>query len=93
MGMTLLLCYMLRNDAFDAVYFVPAESGLWNEEKKTMNQQPITSLKGIGEKTAKLFAKLGVETVEEQIDIAKRKAGISRDEEVRLERFEVVRHE
>lgn len=65
MGMTLLLCYMLRDDAFDAVYFVPAESGLWNEEKKTMNQQPITSLKGIGEKTAKLFAKLGVETVEE----------------------------
>ena len=65
MGMTLLLCYMLRNDAFDAVYFVPTESGLWNEEKKTMNQQPITSLKGIGEKTAKLFAKLGVETVEE----------------------------
>ena len=65
MGMTLLLCYMLRNDAFDAVYFVPAESGLWNDEKKTMNQQPITSLKGIGEKTAKLFAKLGVETVEE----------------------------
>lgn len=65
MGMTLLLCYMLRNDAFDVVYFVPAESGLWNEEKETMNQQPIISLKGIGEKTAKLFAKLGVETVEE----------------------------
>ncbi len=65
MGMTLLLCYMLRNDAFDVVYFVSAESGLWNEEKETMNQQPITSLKGIGEKTAKLFAKLGVETVEE----------------------------
>ena len=30
-----------------------------------MNQQPITSLKGIGEKTASLFKKLGVETVEE----------------------------
>lgn len=30
-----------------------------------MNHQPITSLKGIGEKTAALFAKLGVETVEE----------------------------
>lgn len=30
-----------------------------------MNQQPITVLKGIGEKTAGLFAKLGVETVEE----------------------------
>lgn len=30
-----------------------------------MNHQPITSLKGIGEKTAALFARLGVETVEE----------------------------
>ena len=30
-----------------------------------MNHQPITSLKGTGEKTAALFAKLGVETVEE----------------------------
>ncbi|MDO4268036.1 MAG: ATP-dependent DNA helicase RecG [Eubacteriales bacterium] len=30
-----------------------------------MNQEPITSLKGIGEKSAALFAKLGVETVEE----------------------------
>lgn len=30
-----------------------------------MNHDPITSLKGIGEKTAALFAKLGVETVEE----------------------------
>lgn len=30
-----------------------------------MNQNPVTSLKGIGEKTGKLFAKLGVETVED----------------------------
>ncbi len=30
-----------------------------------MNQQPIESLKGIGEKTGALFRKLGVETVEE----------------------------
>lgn len=34
----------------------------------------------------------GVDTVEEQIGIAKRKAGIGEDEKVRLERFEVVRH-
>lgn len=34
----------------------------------------------------------GVDTVEEQIAIAKRKAGIGEDEEVTLERFEVVRH-
>ena len=34
----------------------------------------------------------GVDTVEEQIQIAKQKAGIGADEEVRLERFEVVRH-
>ena len=35
----------------------------------------------------------GVDTVEEQIDIARQKAGIPEDaEDIRLERFEVVRH-
>ena len=35
----------------------------------------------------------GVDTVEEQIGIARRKAGIPEDaEDIRLERFEVVRH-
>ena len=34
----------------------------------------------------------GVETVQEQISIARRKAGIDEREEVELERFEVVRH-
>ncbi len=34
----------------------------------------------------------GVDTVEEQIAIAKDKAGIKAGEEVELERFEVVRH-
>ena len=30
-----------------------------------MNQEPVTSLKGIGEKTGALFRRLGVETVED----------------------------
>lgn len=34
----------------------------------------------------------GVDTVEQQIAIAKRKAGIRQEEEAELERFEVVRH-
>ena len=34
----------------------------------------------------------GIDTVEDQIRIAKNKAGISEDEDVKLERFEVVRH-
>ncbi len=34
----------------------------------------------------------GVDTVQEQIEIAKRKAGIEPDEKVSLSRFEVVRH-
>ncbi len=34
----------------------------------------------------------GVDTVEEQLKIAKRKAGIPEDERCRMERFEVVRH-
>jgi len=35
----------------------------------------------------------GVDTVEEQIDIASRKAGIASGEAIKLERFEVTRHE
>ena len=35
----------------------------------------------------------GVDTVEQQISIAKQKAGITRFEKVNLQRFEVVRHE
>lgn len=34
----------------------------------------------------------GVDTVEQQVDIALRKAGIGNDEEFEMERFEVVRH-
>lgn len=36
---------------------------------------------------------VGVDTVEEQVSIARRKAGIGDDEDVELQRFEVVRHE
>ena len=35
----------------------------------------------------------GVDSVEEQIDIARQKANISKTEKIELERFEVVRHE
>ena len=34
----------------------------------------------------------GVDTVEEQIDIAREKGGIGKDEPYELERFEVIRH-
>ena len=35
----------------------------------------------------------GVDSVEQQIDIARRKAGIDKGEDIKLQRFEVVRHE
>ena len=35
----------------------------------------------------------GIDTVEDQIAIAKRKAGIAEEEPVELERFKVIRHE
>ena len=34
----------------------------------------------------------GVDTVEQQVAIARKKAGIRPDEKVKLERFEVIRH-
>ena len=34
----------------------------------------------------------GVDTVEEQIDIARRKGGIGENEKYTLQRFEVIRH-
>ena len=34
----------------------------------------------------------GVDTVEDQIDIARRKAGIGQHEKISLQRFEVIRH-
>lgn len=46
-----------------------------------------------GQKRGLLLPNLeGIDTVEEQIAIAKQKAGIREDEAVALERFEVVRH-
>ena len=46
-----------------------------------------------GKKRGLLLPNLeGVDTVEEQIAIAKSKAGIGEEEEAELERFEVVRH-
>jgi AMMECR1 domain-containing protein len=35
----------------------------------------------------------GVDTVDEQLNIAKQKAGIGNYEDIQLERFEVIRHE
>ncbi|MCL2426521.1 MAG: AmmeMemoRadiSam system protein A [Oscillospiraceae bacterium] len=35
----------------------------------------------------------GIDTVDDQIDIARKKAGISHDEKIKLERFKVIRHE
>ena len=35
----------------------------------------------------------GIDTVKEQVSIARRKAGISENEKVRIERFEVIRYE
>ncbi len=47
-----------------------------------------------GDKRGLLLPNLeGVDTVEEQISIAKKKAGISNNQSVQLSRFEVVRHE
>ena len=46
-----------------------------------------------GERRGLLLPDLdGVDTVEEQIDIARKKGGIGKDEDYTLQRFEVIRH-
>ena len=42
--------------------------------------------------TLKFTMPEGVDTVEEQIDIARRKGGIDPDEDYKLQRFEVIRY-
>ena len=66
--------------------------------------EPITSKKELDVKKYGLIVKSsgksglllpnidGIETIDEQIRIAKRKAGISEKEEFEMERFEVIRH-
>jgi AmmeMemoRadiSam system protein A/AmmeMemoRadiSam system protein B len=47
-----------------------------------------------GQKRGLLLPNLdGIGTIEEQLRVAKQKAGISNNEDIKLERFEVIRHE
>ena len=71
---------------------------LGKKEKITSPNQLDTRRYGVivtkGRKRGLLLPNLeGVDTVDEQIAIAKQKAGIGEEEYVDLERFEVVRHE
>ena len=66
--------------------------------------EPVSGIEGLdpkrygvivksGYRTGLLLPNLdGVETAAEQVEIAKKKAGIGRDEPVKLERFEVIRY-
>ena len=62
-----------------------------SEEKLDVKRYGVIVQKG-GRRGLLLPDLPGVDTVEEQIDIAKRKAGIGPEEKARLQRFEVVRH-
>ena len=68
----------------------PAES-IASEEDLDVRRYGVIVTKG--SRRGLLLPNLeGVDTVQAQVAIAKRKAGISADEDVQLERFEVVRH-
>jgi len=63
------------------------------KDKGQLNVKRYGVIVTCGSKRGLLLPNLdGVDTVEDQISIAKRKAGIRDDEKVDLERFEVVRH-
>ena len=70
---------------------------LGESEKISSQEELDTTRYGVivtkGRKRGLLLPNLeGIDTIEEQIAIAKRKAGIGENESVELERFEVVRH-
>ena len=63
------------------------------ESEKELDVRRYGIIVSLGMKRGLLLPNLaGVNTVEEQIDIACRKGGIDRSEPYALERFEVVRH-
>lgn len=62
-------------------------------EKKDLDPKKYGVIVRSGYKTGLLLPDLdGVDTVEEQLNIALRKAGIDQNEEYTIERFEVIRH-
>ena len=67
------------------------------EKIKSMDQLDVVKYGVIvrsGIKTGLLLPNLeGINSVEQQVSIAKQKAGIRSDEHCELERFEVIRHE
>lgn len=83
-----------KEELKDLIYSVdvlgPTESISSKEELDVKRYGVIVSK---GRKRGLLLPNLeGVDTVEEQIAISKEKAGIGSEEEVSLERFEVIRH-
>lgn len=63
------------------------------QSEEELDPQQYGVIVSSGTKRGLLLPNLeGVDTVEEQIDIARRKAGISPAEKITLERFEVIRH-
>ena len=78
-------------------YLVISVDVLGEPEKISSPEELDTERYGVivtrGHKRGLLLPNLeGIDTVEEQIAIAKQKAGIRENEEVGLERFEVIRH-
>ena len=78
-------------------YLVISVDVLGEPEKISSPEELDTEQYGVivtrGHKRGLLLPNLeGIDTVEEQIAIAKQKAGIRENEEVGLERFEVIRH-
>lgn len=83
-----------KEELEDLVYSVDVLSEPENIESKDMLDQNIYGvIVTSGSKRGLLLPNLeGVDSVDEQISIALRKAGISNDEDYKLERFKVVRH-
>lgn len=83
-----------KDELTDLVYSVdvlgPAEKIV---RKEDLDPEQYGVIVSSGMKRGLLLPNLeGVDTVEQQLDIAKRKAGIGPSEKITIERFEVIRH-
>jgi len=82
-----------EDELYDIVYSVDVLMPAEKSSREMLNPKKYGVIVRSGYRTGLLLPDLsGVDTIDEQISIALKKAGIEEDENYSIERFEVIRH-